>query len=108
MEKSTTENLRDNEFFQTLSRLYNRIPCGLAWYTIGLNSELRFVNDVAISLLGYSSKDELIEDGGIYLKNYVHPEDYSHLISVHNKLKQLGDSQNIKVRVIGKNKQISK
>ena len=106
MEKSTSKISNKDEFFQTLNRLYNKIPCGLAWYTTGINSELRFVNDIAISLLGYSSKNEMIERGGIYLKEYVHPEDYPYLISVHNKLKDIGDSQNIKVRVIGNNKQI--
>ena len=106
MEKSTSKISNKDEFFQTLNRLYNKIPCGLAWYTTGINSELRFVNDIAISLLGYSSKNEMIEYGGIYLKEYVHPEDYPYLISVHNKLKDIGDSQNIKVRVIGNNKQI--
>jgi len=55
MEK-LNDKLNNEEFFFVLNRLYNKIPCGLVWYTPDLNSEFRFINDIGISLLGYSSK----------------------------------------------------
>ena len=96
-------NNPDNEFFLILNRLYDKIPCGLAWYTCEPNSRIRFLNKTAISLLGFSSKNELLTKGEIYIKDFVHPDDYNHIFEVHNKLKKLGDSKKVELRIIGKN-----
>lgn len=97
---------KNEEFFFVLNRLYNNIPCGLAWYTPGPNSEFRFINDIGYSLLGYSTKEELINKGGVYLKNYVHPEDFGRILAAHKKLKHLGDHQKIQFRALGNNGKI--
>ena len=54
------EKLNSEEFFFVLNRLYNNIPCGLVWYTPEIESKIRFINEIGFSLLGYSSKKELI------------------------------------------------
>lgn len=96
----------NDEYYFVLNRLYNNIPCGLAWYSLGENSELRFINEAGYLLLGYSSKKELISKGGLLLKDYVHPDDYLHLFEIHKKLRHLGDSKKISLRVIGNNGEI--
>ena len=105
MEK-LNDKLNNEEFFFVLNRLYNKIPCGLVWYTPDLNSEFRFINDIGISLLGYSSKKELINKGGIYLKNYIHPEDYPKILATHKKIRHLGDHQKVQFRALGNNDEI--
>ena len=100
------EKINNEEFFYVLNRLYNKIPCGLAWYTPDLNSEVRYINDIGYSILGYSSKQEFIEKGGIYLKDYVHPDDYNRVLSLHKKLKKLGDHQKFQFRAICNNNKV--
>lgn len=100
------DKLDNEEFFYVLNRLYNKIPCGLVWYTPDENSEFRFINEIGLSLLGYSSKKELINKGGIYLKNYIHPEDYQKIFSIHQKIRHLGDHQKVQFRAIGNNGEI--
>ena len=78
----------------------------MAWYSLGKNSEIRFINDAGVSILGYSSKKEMISKGGIYLKDYVHPDDYNILYDLHTKLKKLGDSKRIELRVFGNKSEI--
>ena len=95
------EILKNDDFYHVLTRLYNNIPSGLVWYSLGKNSEIRFINDAGVSILGYSSKKEMIAKGGIYLKDYVHPDEYNLLFDIHAKLKKLGDSKRIELRVFG-------
>lgn len=100
------EKLNSEEFFFVLNRLYNNIPCGLVWYTPEIESKIRFINEIGFSLLGYSSKKELISKQGLALKNYIHPDDYSKLLITHKKLKKLGDNQKVQFRAIGNNGEI--
>ena len=100
------EKLNSEEFFFVLNRLYNNIPCGLVWYTPEIESKIRFINEIGFSLLGYSSKQDLISKQGLYLKNYIHPDDYSQLLITHKKLKKLGDNQKVQFRAIGNNGEI--
>ena len=100
------ETIKNDDFYHVLNRLYNNIPSGLAWYSLGKNSEIRFINDAGVSILGYSSKKEMISKGGIYLKDYVHPDDYNILFDLHTKLKKLGDSKRIELRVFGNKSEI--
>jgi len=100
------EKLNSEEFFFVLNRLYNNIPCGLVWYTPEIESKIRFMNEIGVSLLGYSSKQDLISKQGLYLKNYIHPDDYPQLLITHKKLKKLGDNQKVQFRAIGNNGEI--
>ena len=97
------EQIHNNEFYPSLKRLYNRISCGLAWYTLCDDGKLRFINDKACSILGYTSKKEFIAKKGISVKDIVFPEDFQYVSEVHKKLKHLGDHQKIQFRVLCNN-----
>ena len=97
------ERIHNNEFYPSLKRLYNKISCGLAWYTFSCESELKFINDMATSILGFSSKKEFIAKKGLLVKDIIHPEDFQYVVETHKKLKHLGDHQKIQFRVICNN-----
>ena len=91
---------RLREQTQLLNSIYNSIPCGIIRFVHGHNGEYRLIsiNRAALSLLGYSSREEGMKDWNGGVMGNVLEEDQDMLRQTYNMLHEEGDRQDREYR----------
>jgi len=83
---------------RTLEMLFSTMECGVMYHSIDGTQIIR-INRAALRLLGYESKEELMEDGFALIARSVADEDKGKLRECINSLKNVGESTNVEYRV---------
>lgn len=97
----TQEHAYEQEIMEknrTLEMLFSTMDCGVICHSLD-GEHLISVNRAALRLLGYSSQEELIEDGFSLVARSVVEEDREGLKECIHSLKKVGDSVNAEYRV---------
>ena len=89
------EILRKN---QTLETIFTTLDCGVMRHSLD-GSEIYSVNQAALRILGYGSREELLSDGFDTVANSVVDEDKPILRQAIQSLKKVGDSVSVEYRV---------
>lgn len=93
------EILAKNKMFENM---FASIDCGMMWHSLD-GKEVLFINNTALRILGYETRDDLVRDGFNYIAKSVLDEDKGMLAEKIRSLKSLGDSVNVEYRVIHPN-----
>lgn len=83
---------------QTLETIFEAMDCGILCHTPD-GSEVLSVNDTALKILGYESREELVSCGFNMVAETVLDEDKPVLRKVIESLKNVGDSSGVEYRV---------
>ncbi len=97
----TQERAYEQEIIQknrTLETIFTTMDCGVMCHTLD-GSRILSVNRAALSLLGYSSREELEEDGFDMVASAVLEEDREKLQEAIRELKKEGDSISVEYRI---------
>ena len=97
----TQERLYEHELVHqrdTLEAIFTSLDCGIICHTLD-GSEIISINQAALDILGYKSKDELTKDGFFLIAPSVMEEDQENLKRMIRDLKKVGDSASIEYRV---------
>ncbi len=86
---------------QTLEKLFATMDCGVLCHSVD-GSRVISVNEAALRILGYTSRDELLEEGFDLVADSVLDEDKPLLRECINSLENVGDSGTVEYRVIHK------
>ncbi len=90
---------------RTLETIFTTIDSGVLCYTMNGN-EILSANRAALSILGYESQEELVQDGFYFVAPSVLDEDKIKLQNDIKELKSEGDSINVEYSVVHKNGQL--
>ena len=83
---------------QTLETIFTNLDCGIMHHTLD-GSEILSVNRAALRILGYESKEELMESGFFMIADSVVEEDKPGLRKRIGELKKEGDNVSVEYRV---------
>ena len=86
---------------QVMETLFSSVDCGMICHTAKGNRIL-YINQAALQMLGYETKEELMEDGFDLIATSVMDEDKPKLRRCLESLKKNGDSANIEYRALHK------
>ena len=87
---------------QSLEKIFTTIDCGVIRHTAD-GKELLSINRAALEILGYESREELMEDGFDMIAENVLEEDKEKLRECIKKLEKEGDNVSTEYRIRHKN-----
>ena len=83
---------------QTLETIFTNLDCGVMHHTMD-GKRIISVNQAALRILGYTSKEELLEEGFFLVASSVFEEDRQRLENRIKQLKTVGESISVEYRV---------
>lgn len=83
---------------QTLETIFTNLECGVMHHTMD-GKRIISVNQAALRILGYDSKEELLKEGFFMVASSVFEEDREKLESCIRSLKTVGESVSVEYRV---------
>lgn len=89
----------------TLETVFTALECGVIYHTVD-GTRIRSINQAALNILGYSSLDELVQDGFRMIAPTVMDEDKPGIKEAMGRLKKTGDSVGVEYRVMHKDGEI--
>lgn len=102
IERDTKVNAADQERLDeqshVLEAIFSTIDCGMMRHTVD-GSHILSINQAALEILGYESKEEMVAAGFDLIADSVLDEDKPKLRACIQKLQDVGDSSNIDYRV---------
>ncbi len=100
----TKERAYEQEIVQknkTLETIFTNLECGVMHHTMD-GKRIISVNQAALRILGYESKEELLKEGFFMVASSVYKDDKAKLESSIRQLKNVGESVNVEYRVLHK------
>ena len=104
----TQERAYEQEIVQknrTLETLFTTIDCGVICHSLD-GSQIISINRAALKILGYETREELLEDGFDMIAASVAEEDRAELQESIEDLKKEGDSVSVEYRIRHKNGEV--
>jgi PAS domain S-box-containing protein len=90
------ENLK--EYYDALETLFATADCGIMCHSVD-GKHVITINHAALKILGYQTKEELLQDGFLYVAQTVLVEDKPKVRKAIQSLKKVGDSTGVSYRV---------